>query len=205
MTAANSGQRFLALGDSYTIGEGVEPSLSWPAQLVARMRERGSTLEEADIVAATGWTSDELQQAIIAREFDPPYALVSLLIGVNNQYRGRDLANYREEFKALLDFAVRMASAEAARVMIISIPDWAVTPFALAQGVDPSNVAGEIDAFNAVARAICSERGCHWVDVTGISRGAGRQWLARDGLHPSASHYALWVDAIESVARSIID
>ncbi|HET9031660.1 MAG TPA: SGNH/GDSL hydrolase family protein [Dokdonella sp.] len=204
MAVADSERRFLALGDSYTIGEDVTESMRWPAQLTARLRERGVELVDPDIVATTGWTSDELLQAIDAREFDPPYAMVSLLIGVNNQYRGRDLDNYREEFSALLDFAVRIAAGKPAAVMVISIPDWATTAFARAQGIDAVKVAGEIDAFNAAARAICRDRGSHWIDVTEISRDAGRQLLASDGLHPSAAQYSLWVDVIEPVAHSII-
>lgn len=204
MTTGDSEHRFLALGDSYTIGEDVAESMRWPVQLVARFRGDDFDPGDADIVATTGWTSDELQQAIDAREFNPPYALVSLLIGVNNQYSGRGVDNYREEFARLLDFAVRMAAGKSSKVMVVSIPDWAVTSFAQAQGIDPGKVADEIDNFNATAQAICLDRGCHWVDVTGISRGAGRQLLANDGLHPSGAQYALWVDVIEPVARSIL-
>ncbi len=204
MAAEDSQHRFLALGDSYTIGEGVVDSMRWPAQLVARLRSAAEALSEAEIVAATGWSSDELQQAIDARKFRPPYALVSLLIGVNNQYRGRDVDNYRKEFTSLLDFAIRMAAGNPAKVMVISIPDWAVTTFAESEGVDATKVAGEIDAFNASAQSICAQRGSCWIDVTEISRNPGRRLLVEDGLHPSAAQYSLWVDAIEPVARSIL-
>jgi lysophospholipase L1-like esterase len=196
--------RLLALGDSYTIGEGVAEALRWPQQLVSRLGEQGARLDIADIVATTGWTTDELQTAIDARAFSPPYALVSLLVGVNNQYRGRDPENYAGEFSVLLDFAVRMAGADATRVMVLSIPDWGVTRFAAEQGVDSKQVSAEIDRFNAIARALSNERGACWVDVTGISREQGRTCLAEDGLHPSADQYSLWVDAMLPSARSIL-
>ena len=204
MSAVDMKQRFMALGDSYTIGEGVAESMRWPAQLVGRLHERAIAVGDADIVATTGWTTDELQQAIDAREFTPPYALVSLLIGVNNQYRGLELDTYREEFAMLLEFAIRMAAGDPARVMVVSIPDWGVTSFAQAKGVDAEKVAGEIDAFNAAAQALCAQSAGCWIDVTGISRGAARRLLAEDGLHPSSAQYSLWVNAIEPVARSIL-
>jgi lysophospholipase L1-like esterase len=196
---------FLALGDSYTIGEGVPASQCWPGQLVSRLGEQGTRLDSVDIVATTGWTTDELQAAIDAREFSPPYALVSLLVGVNNQYRGRDLDSFAREFSALVDFAVLMAGGDASRVIVVSIPDWGVTRFAADQGADSKRISAEIDRFNAIARKSCGERGTCWVDVTGISRQQGRTRLAEDGLHPSAEQYSLWVDEILPCARSILD
>ncbi len=195
---------FLALGDSYTIGEGVDEAQRWPAQLVTRLHERSVDVGAAEIVATTGWATDELQQAIDTRNFTPPYALVSLLIGVNNQYRGRDLDNYADEFSALLEFAVRMAGGDAGKVMLISIPDWGATRFAAAQQVDAGKVAVEIDRFNEVARHASIARGAHWLDVTALSRGEAREMLTDDGLHPSANQYALWVNAILPVARAIL-
>ena len=194
---------FLALGDSYTIGEGVAGHECWPEQLVARLNADVEQIGQARVVATTGWTTDELLLAIASEDFTPPYSMVSLLIGVNNQYRGRELDNYRDEFARLLDFAIRMTAGNPTRVMVVSIPDWAVTPFAQAQGVDASKIAEQIDAFNAVANRLCTERGSHWINVTGLSRGPARLLLAADGLHPSAAQYALWVDAIEPFARAI--
>lgn len=196
---------FLALGDSYTIGEGVDLALGWPAQLRTRLLGQSVEVAAAEILATTGWTTDELQQAIDAREFTPPYALVSLLIGVNNQYRGRDLENYAAEFGALLEFAVRMAAGIASKVIVISIPDWGTTRFAAEQNVDAARVAIEIDRFNEAARNISLARGANWIDVTGLSRIEAREMLADDGLHPSADQYALWVDAILPVALSALD
>lgn len=196
---------FLALGDSYTIGEGVGEAKCWPAQLVARLRAQAIEIGVTEIVAMTGWTTDELQHAIDARNFSPPYALVSLLIGVNNQYRGRDLANYADEFGVLLEFAVSMAGDDADKVIVVSIPDWGTTQFALAQHVDVDKVAVEVDRFNELARNASAARGAHWLDVTEISRGEARQMLVDDGLHPSAEQYALWVKAILPTARSILE
>lgn len=207
MTATSTELRrsLLVLGDSYSIGEGVDEAQCWPAQLVTRLREQSVDVSAAEIVATTGWTTDELQQAIDARDFRPPYALVSLLIGVNNQYRGRDLGNYADEFSVLLEFAVRMAGGDAGKVIVVSIPDWGTTQFALVQQVDAAKVAVEIDRFNEVARSASAARGAHWLDITEISRGEARQMLAADGLHPSADQYALWVKSILPIARVILE
>ncbi len=132
-TTAHAAERYLALGDSYTIGEGVAPAERWPVQLAARLRGAGLEIGDPEIVATTGWTTDELSHAMDAAALKPPYALVTLLIGVNNQYRGRSLANYREEFSALLARAIALAGERTDRVIVVSIPDWGVTGFARAQ------------------------------------------------------------------------
>ncbi len=204
MSVIESERRFLALGDSYTIGEGVVDSLCWPAQLVTCLRGQSIAIADADIVATTGWTTDELQQAIDAREFAPPYSVVSLLVGVNNQYRGRDPDNFRSELSVLVDFAVDMAGGDPRKVLMLSIPDWGVTPFAVEEGGDTSRVAQEIDRYNAVVHDLSRARGAHWVDVTGLSRGPGRNMLAEDGLHPSAEQYALWVEALLPVVGEML-
>jgi len=193
--------RFLALGDSYTIGEGVAADERWPAQLARRLRAHGIAFDDPQIIAKTGWSTDELADAIDAAEFDAPYALVTLLIGVNNQYRGRDLANYRDEFSALLARAVAFAGGLTDRVVVVSIPDWGVTRFAREQDRDLQHVAAEIDAFNAAARAIADAQGIAFVDVTAASRtfGDATHALVDDGLHPSAAQYALWTDAVFDV------
>lgn len=196
--------RFLAIGDSYTIGEGVAAGSRWPDQLVARLHEAGMAIGAAEIIATTGWTTDELLAGIEAAGPKPPYALVSLLIGVNNQYRGRSPENYGEEFAVLLDRAIGMADGEARRVIVLSIPDWGVTPFAAERGTDRAAVSAAIDRFNAINREQAASRGAHWVDVTGPSREAGRSLLVEDGLHPSAAQYALWVDRVLPVAAAIL-
>jgi lysophospholipase L1-like esterase len=200
--SATDSSRFLALGDSYTIGEGLQPNQRWPAQLVRRLRSRDVELDEPEIIATTGWTTDELSAAMDAATFTPPYALVSLLIGVNNQYRGRDLENYRDEFSALLARAITLAGGYAARVIVVSIPDWGVTRFARSKNRDADLIAGEIDRFNAAARTIAAQHSVAYVDVTAASREAadGDAMLVGDGLHPSAAQYAEWTDAILPVA-----
>ena len=195
---------FLALGDSYTIGEGVDAQLRWPAQLVARLREEGHSFDPVDVIATTGWTTDELASALPTAQLRDRYDLVSLLIGVNNQYRGRDPENYRIECAGLIDFAIGKANGRAQRVMVLSIPDWGVTPFAAAQGADAERVAAHIDHFNAIARELSIARGTAWIDVTDISRGAGRDMLTNDGLHPSAEQYALWAERVLPAARAVL-
>lgn len=184
--------RYLALGDSYTIGEGVAPADRWPVQLAAMLRERGIAVQDPRIIARTGWTTDELSAAIDQADLRGPFGLVSLLIGVNNQYRGRTAEEYRGEFAGLLQRAIGFAGGDASRVLVLSIPDWGVTPFA--EGRDRARIAAEIDAYNAVARELALAAGVHFVDVTQQSRDAGADpaFLVEDGLHPSGRSYAEW-------------
>ncbi|HST27990.1 MAG TPA: SGNH/GDSL hydrolase family protein [Rudaea sp.] len=204
--SANPAPRFLALGDSYTIGEGVAANENWPHQLAAALRAQGVTIADPEIVARTGWTTDELSAAMDAHAFHPPYALVTLLIGVNNQYRGRDLQNYRVEFRKLLERAIALAGGDPSRVVVVSIPDWGVTRFGAESGRDPGKVAREIDAFNASAAAISTTLHARYVDVTAISRdrGGAPDMLIGDGLHPSAAMYARWTAAIAPAARATL-
>lgn len=182
--------RFLALGDSYTIGEKVDSAARWPVQLARALRAKKVDLGDPEIVARTGWTTDELAAGIDVARPAGPYALVSLLIGVNNQYRGRDVENYRAEFKRLLARAVAFAGGKPSRVLVLSIPDWGVTPFAA--GRDRAKIAAEIDHFNAIAREESQAVGARWVDVTPVSREQHAGWTAPDGLHPTAAQYARW-------------
>ncbi|MFN8501857.1 MAG: GDSL-type esterase/lipase family protein [Kouleothrix sp.] len=185
-------RRFLALGDSYTIGESVAAAERWPVQLAGLLRARGVALAEPQIIARTGWTTDELAAAIDAAEPQGPFDLVSLLVGVNNQYRGRAAGEYRAELRALLGRAVALAGGDARRVLVLSIPDWGVTPFAA--GRDAARIAAEIDAFNAIGRAEALDAGVRYVDVTAESRRAATDpaLVAGDGLHPSGAMYAAW-------------
>ncbi|KRG42310.1 lysophospholipase [Stenotrophomonas panacihumi] len=186
--------RFLALGDSYTIGEGVAEDGRWPAQLAALLRDEGIAMGTPDYIATTGWTTDELRAGIAAAAPVGPYALVSLGIGVNNQYRGWPLDTYRAEFAALLGQAIAFAGGQPSRVVVVSIPDWGRTPFARQQGRDAGVVAREIDAFNAAAADICAQAGVAFVEITEASRAQAEDiaMLADDGLHPSAAMYAHW-------------
>jgi lysophospholipase L1-like esterase len=205
-TTAHAAERYLALGDSYTIGEGVAPAERWPVQLAARLRAAGIDIDDPEIIATTGWTTDELSHAMDGAKPAPPYALVTLLIGVNNQYRGRDLKNYRAEFGALLTRAIALAGERTGRVVVVAIPDWGVTGFARAQKRDAHRVAIEIDAFNATAQEIAHDRGVAFVDVTAISRDAGdaSDMLVADRLHPSGAQYARWTVPIFAAARQAL-
>ena len=195
--------RYLALGDSYSIGEGVPEAGRWPVQLAVRLRREGVALDDPSIVATTGWTTDELSAAMDATSFAPPYELVSLLIGVNNQYRGRSADEYRDEFRRLLERAVDLAGMRSERVLVLSIPDWGVTPFAHGSGRDVLRIASELDVYNAIAREETERRGAHFVDITGISR-QHPALLADDGLHPSAAQYALWTEAAVPTAVAML-
>ncbi|HET6397665.1 MAG TPA: SGNH/GDSL hydrolase family protein [Pseudoxanthomonas sp.] len=200
---------YLALGDSYTIGEGIDPAGRWPVQLAAALRAEGIGLDEPRIIATTGWTTDELDAGIDAADARAPigtHALVSLLVGVNNQYRGRPLDEFRAQFAALLDRAAGFAGGDPGRVLVLAIPDWGVTPFARAQGRDGALVAAQIDAFNAVCREQAARVGAPWVDVGPVSRERGGEpaMLADDGLHPSAAMYALWTALALPAARTAL-
>lgn len=196
--------RFLALGDSYTIGESVVPSERWPAQLAALLRARGFDVGEPAIIAATGWTTDELSAGIDRAGPQGAYELVSLLIGVNNQYRSRGLDEYRQQFAALLQRAAAFAGGKPGRLLVLSIPDWSVTPFAA--GRDHAAVAAEIDAFNAVNREEAERLGARYVDVTPFSRTAAADptLIAADGLHPSGKMYAEWARLALPAARQAL-
>lgn len=194
--------RYLALGDSYTIGEGVAATGRWPVQLAALLRERGVQLDPPEIIARTGWTTDELDAAIDSVGPGGPYDMVSLLIGVNNQYRGRAVDEYRTELRALVQRAIAFAGGRPDRVLVLSIPDWGVTPFA--EGRDRARIASELDEYNATKRRVAAELGVRFVDIAPVARARGAEaaMLAPDGLHPSAEMYAEWArlalpDALE--------
>lgn len=191
-------KRYLALGDSYTIGEGVAAAERFPEQLCAALRQRGQTWEAPQVIARTGWTTDELSAAIAANPPTGRFDLVTLLIGVNDQYRGHTPEAYRPRFRALLRQALAFAGEQPRQVIVLSIPDWCVTPFAAEHRRQDEGPI--IDRFNAVNREETLAVGAHYVDVTAISRRAVQDGalLAADGLHPSGRMYALWVAAILS-------
>lgn len=199
-----AGLRYLALGDSYTVGEGVPASGRWPVQLADALRAGGVALESPRIIARTGWTTDELSAAIDAGGPLGEYDFVSLLVGVNNQYRGRAVEQFAREFAVLLERAIGFAGGRGDRVLVLSIPDWGVTPFAT--GRDRHAIAAAIDAHNGAARSACGRRGVAFVDITPASRlhGAEPAMLAADGLHPSAAMYALWTARALPVARRLL-
>lgn len=187
--------RFLALGDSYTIGESVSESQSWPVQLATALSALGYRVETPDVVAVTGWRTDDLRKGLLARNMSTNYALVSLLVGVNNQFQGRSISEYEREFEQLLEMAVSYAGGDKRRVIVLSIPDYGFTPF----GRDKQKKISEmINAFNDVNRRVTKSREITYIDITDISRrGLVESGLtAEDGLHPSGNMYKLWVEKI---------
>jgi len=205
-TALTTELRYLALGDSYTIGEAVDEAGRWPMQLALRLRREGILVGDPRIIATTGWTTDELDAAITAAEPLGEHDFVSLLIGVNNQYRGRDVEEYRTQFAALLWRAIGFARNRPDRVLVLSIPDWGVTPFAAQSGRDTAQIARELDAYNLAAREVCAQRGVAFVDITPVSRVRGGEaaMLADDGLHPSAAMYTEWTRLALPVAHHLL-
>lgn len=199
--------RYLALGDSYTIGEAVDQAGRWPEQLATALQEATLVVGAPQIIATTGWTTDELDAGIDAVGPQGPFDRVSLLIGVNDQYRGRSVEEYRPGFTALLERAIAFAGKRPQRVLVLSIPDWGVTPFARDNGRDPARIASELDAYNAAAQAICAEHAVAFVDITAVSRARGAEpaMLAADGLHPSAAMYTEWTRLAFPVARTLLD
>lgn len=205
--------RYLALGDSYTIGESVDEAERWPNQLASLVESSPQIASqfggieggvEVTIIARTGWTTDELWDGIQAQKIDPPYDLVSLLIGVNNQYRGLDIEEYRKSFVFLLNKAIEYAGGDANRVIVLSIPDWGVTPFAGDR--DSKKIADEINQFNAINREETEKAGAHYIDITPISREAVNDpsLIAGDGLHPSGKMYTEWSKLALPVALDIL-
>jgi len=195
---------FLALGDSYTIGESVDSASRWPVQLAEALTRSGVPVSEPTIVARTGWTTDELAQGIDEANVSGSFDLVSLLIGVNNQYRGRDLEEYRTQLRGLVSRAVDFAGGRPENVLVLSIPDWGVMPFA--EGRDRARIGIEIDAFNEVKREEVEAAGAQYVDITRISRRAAEDagLVADDGLHPSGTMYGLWVEAAVPVVEDML-
>ena len=192
---------YLVLGDSYSIGEGVDDDSRWPTRLAAALRARGLAIAHPHYIATSGWTTDELSAAIDAEQASGrlrrEYGMVSLQIGVNDQYRHRPLSEFTPQFSALLERAIGFAGGKPGHVLVLSIPDWGRTPYARAQNWDRERVTREIDAYNAAAQAFCRQRGVTWVDVTGLTRveGAGEE-VVDDGLHPAPTMYARWVAKI---------
>lgn len=187
----------LFLGDSYTIGEGLEPSLRWPAQWVDALRRNGLAVNEPTLIAKTGWTTGELLDAIGQRtDLHRGFDLVTLLIGVNNQYRGDSIDRFQAEHGELLQIALQRTGGGTDRVWGISIPDWGLSPFA--RDRDRETIAREVDAFNRIARQNCDQQGIGLVDLTPLTRALGDdpQWFADDGLHPSAKQLEQWLSLL---------
>ncbi len=201
----NTPLKYLALGDSYTIGESVPPELNFPDQLYRIANEEGIMMESPRIIAKTGWTTDELINGINeANEILPvrkDYDLVSLLIGVNNQYRGRSVQEFKNEFFGLVEKGLEFAGGNTENMVILSIPDWGVTPFASDR--NRQQIGLEIDAFNEAVEQVAKSRQIHYIYVTKWTREADTMpaLLAKDGLHPSGIEYERWSREILQVLK----
>jgi len=192
---------YLALGDSYTIGESVPANQNFPSQMIELIRKDGYSFNNATIVAKTGWTTDELEDGISNAELDKHYDFVSLLIGVNNQYRGKSLEEYAIEFDELLKKAIGFSGNKANHVIVLSIPDWGVTPYAT--GRNRQKIASEIDAFNQVNKAIADRYKVTYIDITTFTREAATDpsLLTGDELHPSGKDYKRWAQKLNAVIQ----
>lgn len=185
----------LVLGDSYSIGESVELNERWPHQFVAELRKEGVDARDPDYIATTGWTTSDLLAGISNKlNRDKEYNLVSILIGVNNQYQGMDIRIYEPELRKIIDLAMEISHGESSRVFMLSIPDYAYTPFGKG---DPA-ISRQIDAYNAIKQRVAREYGIPFINITPISRqGLSQQALvAGDGLHPSDKQYRMWVEKL---------
>ncbi len=192
----------LTLGDSYTIGESVLPQGDFPNQTVKLLKKDGYEFDPPEIIAKTGWTTDELQTAINEHTFLPKYDFVTLLIGVNNQYRGRTVENYKVEFEILLKQVIQLAENNTNHVIVLSVPDWGSTPFA--EGRDRKQITKEIDEYNAVNKMIADKFKVHYINITPGTREAANDnsLLAADGLHPSAKEYQRWADQVSAFIKT---
>ncbi|TKC03362.1 SGNH/GDSL hydrolase family protein [Pedobacter cryotolerans] len=195
---------YLALGDSYTIGEAVPQQESFPFQLVTQLKTNNIAVAKPKVIAKTGWTTDELQTAIKAENIIQNYDIVTLLIGVNNQYRGYSLDTYCKEFKELLNTAISFAGKNKKRVFVVSIPDWGVTPFGKNSGRNIQTIASEIDAFNAIKKEETLAAGVSYTEITLASKNAATDLtlVAKDGLHPSGKMYAEWAAKVAVAVKA---
>jgi len=201
-TAADS-LSYLALGDSYTIGEAVPDTQSFPYQLAAQLHAQKVFVRKPTIIAVTGWTTDNLIAAIANSGLTgKKYDFVTLLIGVNDQYQGLSQDNYKVKFRRVLNSAITFAGGDKTRVFVLSIPDWGVTPFA---GGRDSVIGPQIDQFNAINKSISTAAGVNYLDITAISRQAANDpaLIAPDGLHPSGKMYALWVGELSEQVKNL--
>jgi lysophospholipase L1-like esterase len=195
---------YLALGDSYTIGEQVAIHDNFPNQAVQLLRKQNLDVADPVIIATTGWTTDELAASIREDNIRETFSFVTLLIGVNNQYRGRSIDNYRHEFSELLTQAIVFAEGSPQHVIVVSIPDWGVTPFA--EGRDRQKIAKEIDEYNAACKQITLDHKCQYLEITESTRenAHNKDFLAADGLHPSAREYAIWAKRLAPMIAGIL-
>ena len=195
--------KFLALGDSYTIGQSVEINERWPVQFLKELKTSTSAIDTLQIIAQTGWRVDQLKEAMNNSDLQPPYGLVSLLIGVNNQFQGQDAVGFRPEFIEILEKSLKLVENRTERLFVISIPDWGSSPYGAS--LNREKISKEIDDFNSVLKEESEKRGIRYFNITTISRRAltDNSLIASDRLHPSGKMYKLWVDKIIPVISKI--
>jgi lysophospholipase L1-like esterase len=195
MAAQPNTLSYLALGDSYTIGESVNESERWPNQLALALTKKGVSVSQPKIIATTGWRTDNLKDAIIKEDLKHDYDLVSLLIGVNNQYQGKPADQYAMDFEDLLKTAIQLAKGKSNNVFVVSIPDYGFTPFGLAK---KETISKQIDEFNAINKKISKKYKVAYYNITDISRKGLEEpsLVAPDKLHPSGKMYTLWTERI---------
>ncbi len=198
-------KNYLALGDSYTIGELVDAVDNFPNQAVAILNRKLQRISAPKIIAVTGHTTDELLKDIeLAQIESERFDFVTLLIGVNNQYRGRSVNEFKEQFEELLMKSVLFAKGKRSNVFVLSIPDWGITPFA--HDRDAQQITAEIDAYNAACKQVATEFGVSYIDITRQQRVNGYKtaYLASDGLHPSALEYAQWAERLAQAMEPLL-
>lgn len=202
---SDSFKNYLALGDSYTIGQSVTEAERFPQQTIQLLKQNSLSFNSAEYIAVTGWTTGNLLHRLNS---NPPskntYDIVTLLIGVNNQYQGRSQVEYANEFTSLLNLAIGYAGNRPQRVVVLSIPDWGVTPFA--SGMDRALIARQIDSFNSINRQIAAVKTVQYIDITASTRMAATDGslIASDGLHPSGLEYNKWAVLLAQVIKAVL-
>lgn len=193
---------YLALGDSYTIGTSVTYEESYPYQLAKKLKIALTTEVNLTTIATNGWRTDDLQRAVNLNTTLPTYDLVTLLIGVNNQFQGRPFSQYEKEFPELLNTALKLANNNTSHVVVISIPDYAYTPFGSSQNREI--ISKELDAYNAFAKEIATQQGVTFINITDITRRglSEKDLVANDGLHPSGLAYKKFVERLTPIILS---
>ncbi|MBA3648921.1 MAG: SGNH/GDSL hydrolase family protein [Chitinophagales bacterium] len=186
----------LCLGDSYTVGEGLNEQDRFPNQAVSLLKKSRIYFGKPEVIATTGWTAGELLEGIKEKQADSLFDFVTLLIGVNNQYRGEKMEPYSKQFKELLSLAIQFTDSIKNHVIVLSIPDWGATPFA--EGRDRQQIAKEIDLFNAINKEECKNQGIHYINITPLTRDHAN-WVTEDGLHPNAEMYRVWAEMLTNV------
>jgi lysophospholipase L1-like esterase len=199
---APSPKTYLALGDSYTSGEGVSSNQRYPVHTVQLLRADSIKIADPEIIATTGWTTKNLIDALNATDLKTNYDVVSLLIGVNNQYQGRSIEEYKTEFTILLNRAIQYAGNRPSHVFVLSIPDYSQTPFA--QIYDTAKISREIDQFNSANRTITLQLGANYLNITPISRETDPELLSGDGLHPSGKQYHRWAELLAPMMSPVL-